>query len=74
MELAKAYDCTGCGACEQKCPQKAIFFSDDHEGFPTPHIQKDKCIECGLCSYICPAKINVREKIRLAKQTLRKEN
>lgn len=55
MELAKAYDCTGCGACEQKCPQKAIFFADDHEGFPTPHIQKDKCIECGLCNKVCPA-------------------
>jgi len=55
MELAKAYDCTGCGACEQRCPQNAIFFADDHEGFPTPHIQKDKCIECGLCNKVCPA-------------------
>ncbi len=55
MELAKTYDCTGCGACEQICPQKAIFFADDHEGFPTPHIRKDKCIECGLCNKVCPA-------------------
>ena len=55
MELAKAYDCTGCGACEQKCPENAIYFLKDREGFPTPHIQKEKCIECGLCNKVCPA-------------------
>ena len=23
----------------------------------------DKCLECGLCSYVCPSKIEVREKV-----------
>ena len=27
-----------------------------------------KCIECGICSYVCPAKINVREYVRKAKE------
>ncbi|MBR0214137.1 MAG: 4Fe-4S binding protein, partial [Solobacterium sp.] len=28
------------------------------------------CIECGLCSYICPSKIDVTEGIRRAKRYL----
>ena len=32
-----------------------------------------KCIECGLCSYVCPSKIAVREYVRKAKEKLRKE-
>ena len=28
------------------------------------------CIECGLCSYICPSKIDVTEGIRRAKKYL----
>ena len=54
MELAKREDCTGCGACLEICPKKAIRYRDDHEGFPTPVIDSDKCVECGLCQKVCP--------------------
>ena len=27
-----------------------------------------RCIECGLCSYICPSKIEVREFVKEAKE------
>ena len=27
-----------------------------------------KCIDCGLCSYICPSKIEINEYISLAKK------
>ena len=33
----------------------------------------DKCIECGLCSYVCPAKIEVRELLRNIKEELSKD-
>ena len=47
--------CTGCGACIMVCPQKAISFKDDQEGFPTPFIDNAKCVDCGLCEKVCPA-------------------
>ena len=31
-------------------------------------VYKRQCIECGLCSYICPSKIEVREFVKAAKE------
>ena len=55
MELANKTICTGCGACAMACPQKAIGYYDDEEGFPSPYINEEKCIECGICNLVCPA-------------------
>lgn len=53
--LAPRELCTGCGACMKKCPQGAISFIPDDEGFPTPKIQENLCVHCGLCNKVCPA-------------------
>jgi electron transport complex protein RnfC len=29
------------------------------------------CIECGLCTYVCPSKIDVTENVRRAKNFIR---
>ena len=55
ITLASREDCTGCGACKEKCPKGAIVFRDDKEGFPTPSINFNKCIHCGKCERVCPA-------------------
>ena len=44
--------CCGCGACVQKCPQKAISLSYDKEGFKYP-VVNNNCIDCGLCINVC---------------------
>ena len=31
-------------------------------------LKPEECIECGLCSYICPSKIEVREFVKSAKE------
>ena len=31
-------------------------------------LKPEKCIECGLCSFSCPSKIEVREFVRVAKE------
>lgn len=44
--------CTGCGVCENICPQNAIKMKEDSKGFLYPFIT-DKCIECGKCRTVC---------------------
>lgn len=46
-------DCTGCSACAQSCPKKAISMICDNEGYYYPSIRQDLCIDCGLCKEIC---------------------
>lgn len=46
--------CSGCGACENVCPVKAIQLVEDAKGFLQPYVDKDKCIQCGKCDRVCP--------------------
>ena len=57
--------CKGCGICIEKCPVKAISFSDTLGvyGTPTPIIDIEKCIACGNCFRFCPdSAIKVEKK------------
>lgn len=51
--IEKKY-CCGCLSCVQKCPKNAIKIVVDSGGFKYPEINKDKCINCGLCRKCCP--------------------
>lgn len=46
--------CCGCRCCEQRCPKDAISIVQDAEGFLKPRINSRKCINCGLCTKVCP--------------------
>lgn len=46
--------CTGCTACVHSCPEKCIKMISDHEGFLYPEVNSALCIQCGICSKICP--------------------
>lgn len=48
-------DCSGCHACFNACPVKAIEMLPDEEGFLYPIISQDKCIQCNKCKTVCPA-------------------
>jgi len=55
--------CTGCGACEQVCPTKAISMKPvNEEGFLESVTDFEKCIDCNQCRMTCPqntkAKLN----------------
>lgn len=47
-------ECTGCMACINVCNSNAIEFQIDSLGFKYPKINSDKCVQCGLCTKICP--------------------
>ncbi|HJD47123.1 MAG TPA: Coenzyme F420 hydrogenase/dehydrogenase, beta subunit C-terminal domain [Candidatus Mediterraneibacter norfolkensis] len=50
-----SYDiCTGCGACVNSCPVNAISMRTDPEGFLSPEVDEEKCIECKNCIAVCP--------------------
>lgn len=44
--------CRGCLAhrCQNACHRNAIYFDNNQHA----HIDKTKCIECGMCSKVCP--------------------
>ena len=67
--------CILCASCIDVCPvgidpvliMKAQRARDKDELLK---LDVNKCIECGLCSYICPSKIPLTEEIRKAKRTV----
>lgn len=46
--------CYGCQACIQACNHQAINMVPNEEGFIYPQIDKNKCVDCGLCEKVCP--------------------
>lgn len=46
--------CTGCTACLNICPKKAISMVEGQDGFKYPVIDQEKCINCGICKKTCP--------------------
>lgn len=50
--------CCGCGACVNACPRTCLKMCDDSEGFSYPTFINDLCIDCNLCSKVCPIENN----------------
>lgn len=48
------YNCAGCSACMSACPKQCIIMRSDKEGFLYPEVDEQECIECGMCTRICP--------------------
>lgn len=59
-------NCTGCTACASICPKGCISMSDNKEGFKYPSIDVSSCIDCDLCTKVCPA-INMAKPAELSK-------
>lgn len=54
IQINNKVNCCGCNACGDVCPKKAISFLTDDEGFWYPEVDKEMCIDCGLCEKVCP--------------------
>lgn len=53
IQITDAKTCCGCTACKSICPKEAISMEPDALGFLYPHVNKDLCINCGMCEKIC---------------------
>lgn len=70
--------CIACMHCADVCPvdilpqltYKAILAEEVEEALE--HGLLD-CVECGLCTYVCPSKIELTESLKTAKAAYRKE-
>lgn len=52
--LASHEHCTGCTACANTCPKRAITMERDEEGFLFPEVHPAQCVRCGRCTAVCP--------------------
>lgn len=80
INITDKHNCCGCSACVQACLKKCIKFDEDKQGFRYPVVNKEECIDCGLCEKVCPiinsnelrkplnvyAAINPNKNIRMA--------
>lgn len=59
--------CTGCAACAEVCPQRAINIVGGKA-----EINEWLCVECGSCSLVCPAGA-IREVVRSRQTAINRE-
>ena len=52
IDIKDKKECCGCSACIQKCPKQCISLQEDNEGFLYPLVDKENCIDCGLCEKV----------------------
>ncbi|MBC8570422.1 4Fe-4S binding protein [Zongyangia hominis] len=62
------YECIGCARCVKACPvginPYLAYRYIDGKNRRYRWLELDKCIKCGLCSYICPSNIDVASYIQ----------
>lgn len=76
--LEEESQCISCGSCVAKCAMRlspALIVRELKAG----NLDKAKsfglmdCIECGCCAFVCPAKVNLIQRIRLGKGLVRQK-
>lgn len=74
--LTKTTQCINCGRCLNHCalkldPRAIAKAYDKRSGEELEELCVDLCMECGCCSYVCPAKRPLVQTNKLAKALLR---
>ena len=78
-KLPKTTPCIRCGSCLNTCPfglspaQIARAY-DKKDAVALDSLSVNACMECGCCSFVCPANRPLVQTNKLAKQFLKEEN
>lgn len=67
IDIKNPADCCGCTACASICAHDAIKMKPDVLGFLYPEVDKDKCVDCGLCEKVCAFNDNYDTSLNLDK-------
>lgn len=67
IDIKNPADCCGCTACASICAHDAIKMKPDVLGFLYPEVDKDKCVDCGLCEKVCAFNDNYDASLNLDK-------
>lgn len=67
IEIKNPADCCGCTACASICAHDAITMKPDALGFLYPEVDKDKCVNCGLCEKVCAFNDHYDKSLNLEK-------
>lgn len=59
MNISDFKQCANCGACYNLCPKDAISVKEDGL-FYTPTVDQNLCVDCSLCSRVCPVNQEVK--------------
>ncbi|MDR0197956.1 MAG: RnfABCDGE type electron transport complex subunit C [Oscillospiraceae bacterium] len=75
-KLKKESACIRCGKCIGSCSMNLspVEINKAYDASNKPLLKKLRvglCMNCGSCSYVCPAKRNISEKNQLAKQLIK---
>lgn len=65
INITNKKECSGCTACASICPHSAIEMNPDVLGFKYPEVDKNKCVDCGLCDKVCAFKDNYDKTLNL---------
>lgn len=67
IDIKNPADCCGCTACASICAHDAIKMKPDVLGFLYPEVDKDMCVDCGLCEKVCAFNDNYDTSLNLDK-------
>lgn len=70
INITNKVDCCGCNACGDICGKHAISFVTDNEGFWYPKVDKELCVDCGLCDKVCPIQHRAKHVERYVEPTV----
>lgn len=74
IEIKEKGDCCGCNACVQRCPKSCITMQEDYEGFLYPIVNKEACVDCGICEQVCPVINQAEERTPLSVYAAKHKN
>ena len=77
-KVSPSIACISCDRCADACPMqlypaKVYAAVSSQNPKNTASLNAEYCIECGSCSFVCPAKLPLTENMRLAKEKFKEE-